>query len=55
MIGQISNEEFISNYPNAKKNCSTNKAITFYGRNTVNYWIQHSDNSWTNYDCKTVY
>lgn len=54
MKGQISNEEFLSKYPNAEKNVSTNKAVTRYGKYTINYWIQHEDGSWTNYDCKTI-
>ena len=53
IIGQLSNEQFMDSYPNATlKNDGT--AITKYGRSTINYWIQHEDNSWTNYDCKTV-
>jgi len=54
MEGQISNEQFIDEHPNATKNVSNNIAVTRYGKSTVNYWIQHEDGSWTNYNCKTV-
>lgn len=50
MEGQISNDTFKNQYPEHKNTC--NHAVTRRG-NTVNYWMQHSDGSWTNYDCKT--
>jgi len=54
MEGQLSDKEFRYSYPNAQINNSTRIAITKYGKSTYNYWMQHKDNSWTNYDCKTV-
>jgi hypothetical protein len=54
MEGQISDSEFRSLYPNAKINNSDRTCITRYGRSTINYWMQHDDGSWTNYDCKTI-
>ena len=53
MIGQLSNDEFKTSYPNATIK-SNGKAITKYGKSTLNYWTQHNDISWTNYDCKTI-
>jgi len=45
----------MAQYPDAQITQASGKrtAITRYGRNTVNYWVQYSDGSWTNYDCKT--
>lgn len=40
-------------FNNNKK--ATGKAVLKYGRSTYNYYMQHSDGSWTNYDCKTKY
>lgn len=56
MEGQLSNEEFLSSYPNAsiRNKNGTIYAITTYGKHTINYWVQYSDLSWTNYDCKTL-
>ena len=54
MKGQISDLEFIRCYPNAIVNYRNKTAVTFYGRSTVNYWYQHDDGSWTNYNCKTI-
>ena len=51
MIGQLSDDEFRNKYPNAAKDDGT--AVTRYGKETFNYWQQHNDGSWTNYDCKT--
>lgn len=25
-----------------------------FGKYTINYYLQESDGSWTNYDCKTI-
>jgi len=54
-IGTHSDAEFMAQYPDAQITQASGKrtAITRYGRNTVNYWVQYSDGSWTNYDCKT--
>lgn len=54
MQGQISNDTFWDENPNANLYQRGKKAITSYGKNTVNYWIQHPDNSWTNYSTKTT-
>jgi len=47
--GQLSEQEFYSKYGNHPNG----KAIIKYGKATYNYWMQHDDGSWTNYDCKT--
>ena len=54
MIGQFTNDQFLANYPNAQIDAHKGWASTRYGQDTINYWTQHSDGSWTNYDCKTV-
>lgn len=51
--GQLTHEQFLTSYPQARINAHAGTAITLYGKYTVNYWHQHSDGSWTNYDCKT--
>lgn len=53
--GQLSDAEFKAYYPHAKINYSKGLATIRYGKYTTNYWVQHSDGSWTNYDCKTNY
>ena len=55
MKGQLTDEQFKSEYPHANISYSEGTAITKYGRNTINYWRQHSDGSWINCDCKTKY
>jgi hypothetical protein len=55
MIGQLSDEQFKEYYPNANVNYSQGTAITYYGSATINYWKQHLDRSWTNYNCRTNY
>lgn len=59
MIGQYSNEEFEAmvekaGIMRAKINYPNKTAVIRYGRETHNYYHQHSDGSWTNYDCKTI-
>ena len=57
MIGQYSNEEFLQMYRNCKNEKACDIGIGWaymkYGNTTYNYYNQHSDGSWTNYDCKT--
>ena len=58
--GQLSNEEFMSMYEKAAKgmrawfNPVEKTASIMYGKSTLNYYIQHSDGSWTCYDTKTI-
>lgn len=59
IIGQYSEDEFkamISEAGQFRSNLhySEGTATITYG-NTTNYYIQHEDRSWTNYDCKTKY
>ena len=59
MIGQLSNIEFKKLYEKAGTlrrghNLLTKQAWIMYGVRTVNYYIQHEDGSWTNYNCKTL-
>lgn len=53
MIGQYSDTDFTSAFPNASISHRNGyrTAITSYGRYTTNYWVQHSDGSWTNTKC----
>jgi len=55
LFGQLSDAEFMAQYPDAQITQAGGKrtAITLFGKQTVNYWVQYSDGSWTNYDCKT--
>ena len=53
MVGQLTDMEFRTKYPTAMIRNDSRTAITYYGKYTINYWIQHEDYSWTNYDCKT--
>lgn len=57
MIGQYSNEEFMQMYQECKNvkewDVSTGTAWMKYGTQTYNYYRQHSDSSWTNFDCRT--
>lgn len=58
--GQLTEEQFVSMLSSKSPfeynvNYITKIAIVRYGKNTVNYYRQHDDGSWTNYDCKTVY
>jgi hypothetical protein len=58
MIGQISDNEFKVLYDKAGQfrrgmNYSQGTAWLMYGKSTINFYIQHEDKSWTNYDCKT--
>jgi len=60
MIGQYSNDEFIAMYQKAgplkRGHDLVNKtAWVQSGSATFNYYRQHEDGSWTNYDCKTKY
>ena len=52
--GQITNEQFKAEYPKAIVNYRKGTATTKSGK-TTNYWIQHEDTSWTNWNCKTKY
>jgi hypothetical protein len=58
MIGQYSNDEFEQMLSKAfmchSRNYETKIASIRVG-NTYNYYKQHDDGSWTNYDCKTKY
>lgn len=53
--GQYSHAEFLIMY--AKRGSTfdvvNGHATIHYGKETTNYYYQHSDGSWTNYDCKT--
>ena len=57
MIGQYSNEDFLEMYKTCTnfKGCdiSTGTAWMQYGKQTYNYYKQHSDGSWTNFECRT--
>jgi hypothetical protein len=59
--GQLSNEEFMSMYEKAAKEMRAwfgpfNKIARIrYGKSTHNYYIQHSDGSWTCYHTETIY
>lgn len=57
MIGQYSDEEFREMYNKSCFNSGYSKgnAVVRYGKYTYNYYIQHSDKSWTNYNCRTIY
>lgn len=58
MIGQYSNDEFLQMYKssqNFKTMISPDTAVIRYGKNTYNYYTQHEDYSWSNYDCITDY
>jgi hypothetical protein len=47
--GQRTREEFAQQYgANYQEH-----AVIKYGKSTYNYWMQHDDGSWTNYDCRT--
>lgn len=56
MKGQYTNSEFEQMLQGSLhgRDYNTGKAWIKTG-NTVNYYIQHEDGSWTNYDCKTKY
>jgi hypothetical protein len=58
MIGQYTDSEFTEMLLRKASNIiirnGVKQATIPYGRSTLNFYIQHSDNSWTNYDCKTV-
>ena len=56
MMGQLSHREFCDSHSTASTELveETLYAITRYGQSTRNYWIQHDDTSWTNYDCRTL-
>jgi uncharacterized protein YneF (UPF0154 family) len=53
-IGQITEQEFFETINRSSYSKITqNTAITRHGK-TVNYWVRHCDNSWTNTDCRTL-
>ena len=56
MQGQYTHEEMMNmgNIISSVKQAH-NGRITRNVGNTYNYYMQHSDGSWTNYDCKTKY
>lgn len=58
MKGQYTNTEFEQMLQNSKmmsgRNYDNGTAWIIKG-NTTNYYMQHEDGSWTNYDCKTKY
>jgi hypothetical protein len=56
MQGQYSNEDML-NMTNIISPIAALKRgkITRRCGNTYNYYCQHSDGSWTNYNCKTKY
>lgn len=55
MIGQISSTEFDAICKRGKiVNADSNSFIIQHGK-TINWWISHEDNSWTNTHCKTIY
>ena len=49
MIGQRSKEDFAKQYGKQHED----HAVIRYGKYTLNYWTQHEDGSWTNYNCET--
>lgn len=55
MSGQLSDQAFMSQHPAAHYYVvdTTLYATTRYGLYTTNYWIRHTDYSWTNYNCKS--
>lgn len=55
MIGQYTDEEMknMSGIISTVKGATNGHIIRHIG-NTVNYYRQHSDSSWTNYNCRTV-
>lgn len=55
MIGQYSNAEFQAMRSSKVSFINVAKGLAWikYGKRTINYYQQHSDESWTNYDCKT--
>ena len=56
MIGQYSNKEFQSMLTSVRGQLDPVRGTAWirYGKYTINYYQQHSDGSWTNYDCKTI-
>lgn len=54
IIGQYANEDFQNNIRKIANTHAVGKCVIKRG-STINYYIQHQDGSWTNYDCKTVY
>lgn len=57
MIGQLTDGEFVEKLSISGGNVDyiTKKAVIRYGKYTYNYYVQHSDGSWTNTECKTIY
>ena len=58
MEGQYTDNEFKEMMKNAgilraSVNYHNGTAFIRYGKYTTNYYIKHSDNSWTNTNCKT--
>ena len=60
MIGHLTDEVLKLKYKQAGilrrgYDFENNTVWIMYGKYTCNYYYQHEDNSWTNYDCKTCY
>ena len=60
IVGQYTDAEFQQMYQQRKNSVVKNtiakdKCVLKSGNHTYNYYMQHQDGSWTNYDCKTKY
>lgn len=60
MIGQLTDEQFkekiqAAGFLRSRVDYVNKTAWIMYGKATTNYYQQHRDGSWTNYDCKTSY
>lgn len=56
IVGQFTNSEFQNMFTKATikgVNYTTGIHWIKYGKKTTNYFIQHSDGSWTNFNCVT--
>ena len=47
-------QERVNDFNRSNKHVK-NHVVLKFGNSTFNYYTQHSDGSWTNYDCKTKY
>lgn len=62
MQGQLTDNELQAMYQKKgdfldrrENKVAVNHVVIKSGNHTYNYYTQHEDGSWTNYDCKTKY